>query len=715
MEKKNEVNIRKNYGTVNDNVTFNIYQYYESPENTDNENSHYKLPSKYKLFTGRTDEISLIEKLLEKTDLIILRGIGGVGKTQITKELVMKNLESFDIILWLNATNEIELCNEFRQIARYYGLSININDADSSLVIEIVKNYIMKYNRALIVFDGLDDLEPHCIKKYIPTKNTKVLMSTQNAIYDDEIFDVIEIKDFKDCDAINLIINNTKNRALSSTDDSDIKKLVRLLYNYPLAIEHARAYINKNGITIGEYITLFTNENVDIFSNKLSEYELTVLTTFKISLDKAIETENYSYELLGLSSLMNLNEIPYKTILENEKYVEKKVFRNALEALLNYSLLDVKGNYFFLHGIIQANMQNRLKNDYNYESFVKSLYERIVEKTPEIISCEEDRDLARDLLPHIEYFTKLAVHIAELEEKAFDLMISLGHLLYNFGEYQKAIEIMQVIYSLTKKIENYVFEIAALDSLGITYHYVGKPKESFEYVFKAKQLLDQHNIENQKKWWHKMNSSIHGNLGIMYKVQGDSDKSLECYQIALKSANILDDSELIINQLNNIGINYKNRGEYETAIKYYDTAIDIPCSNERLERKAYSNKGVALRLLGDHKNAIIIFEKDVSKARKIGDVRAECIGLYNLGICKFTCPEKDETLKLFEDALKLADKIDLLTTKSDLLLWLGLTFRDLFEDKQKSETYFQQSYDLAIETGNHMIVDFINSNNIPVN
>lgn len=79
-------------------------------------------------FSGREDVLGAISKPLDPKIAAAspksraLFGMGGVGKTQIAIQYAYRNLEKFDVIMWIAADNSIAIGQSFRTIPDGLGL-----------------------------------------------------------------------------------------------------------------------------------------------------------------------------------------------------------------------------------------------------------------------------------------------------------------------------------------------------------------------------------------------------------------------------------------------------------------------------------------------------------------------------------------------------------------------------------------------------------------
>lgn len=100
-------------------------------------------------FSGREDVLDAIGKPLDPetaaTSLksIALFGMGGVGKTQIAIQYAYRNLEKFDVVLWIAADNAIAIGQSCRTIADGLGLLGSDEEIkDTAAAIYKIKNWL---------------------------------------------------------------------------------------------------------------------------------------------------------------------------------------------------------------------------------------------------------------------------------------------------------------------------------------------------------------------------------------------------------------------------------------------------------------------------------------------------------------------------------------------------------------------------------------------
>ena len=170
------------------------------------------------LFTARDEELKLIHDHLtgangstERSSVIKLHGIGGVGKTQLALEYAYLFRDSYESVWWIDAQSPQSIqtcCLRFAQkliqhyasrqkepnytdIARHLGIenlvddngNLQLGERPPVLMIDVVKEWLGrdKNDHWLIIFDNLDEVDTFKITDLLP-HNLKgnVIITTRN-------------------------------------------------------------------------------------------------------------------------------------------------------------------------------------------------------------------------------------------------------------------------------------------------------------------------------------------------------------------------------------------------------------------------------------------------------------------------------------------------------------------------------------------------------
>ncbi len=110
-------------------------------------------------------------------------------------------------------------------------------------------------------------------------------------------------------------------------------------------------------------------------------------------------------------------------------------------------------------------------------------------------------------------------------------------------------------------------------------------------------------------------------IGICFCNQSEFDQALTHYQESLELAEKIQDKKGIIVNLNNRGLVYAKKKDYNTAIRNFTKAIEIDSN----DAKAMANMGLAYKKKGDEKSARIWWEKALEKQEYLPDSAEEMV------------------------------------------------------------------------------------------
>jgi len=103
--------------------------------------------------------------------VLVLGGIGGIGKTQLAITYAKRHRASYSSIFWLNATSPTTLKGSLRSLARRVLPLGAGRQCDDDQILEHTARWLSEgeNTRWLLIFDNYDEPDGYDIKKYYPS------------------------------------------------------------------------------------------------------------------------------------------------------------------------------------------------------------------------------------------------------------------------------------------------------------------------------------------------------------------------------------------------------------------------------------------------------------------------------------------------------------------------------------------------------------------
>ncbi len=421
------------YGPINTGSGTQINYHYMS--NGYKSSLFNNLPPKNLLFTGRNDILKDIQKGLEESAIFIINGIPGIGKTQIAKQYAYHSEEKYNKIYWFNVKDKSGLTREYLALASCLNLCLT---QDESIIIEKLKNFFESEDKNLIIYDNADQIDLSELKKFFPRKGNEIIVTTKNLNWDLEKISYKKISNFTEFEAKEFLLSNSSHRHMENDDEQNCLILINELMYYPLALEQARAYINKKKISFAKYLSLFKEYRFKLMGKEALDYNKTVVTTFRISFDKIAEKNDRSIQLLGLCSFLNNDNIPINELFLNKKF-DVIELDDLLENLMSYSLIDIKNGFANIHGIVQEIMRMEIEEKKETEKYVIEVSKVILDSFPDEIRTQDNINSAVQIIDHAITVHKYLNSFECCKELKAEVAKVVGITLYAFGELSNAL------------------------------------------------------------------------------------------------------------------------------------------------------------------------------------------------------------------------------------------------------------------------------------
>ncbi|KUL82145.1 hypothetical protein ZTR_10702 [Talaromyces verruculosus] len=235
-------------------------------------------------FADRPEERRRLEQLLlpyrqaqsedYRQQVVVLHGLGGIGKTQLAVEFARKYQAAFTSVFWLDGSSEDSLkqniadCagripeGQIPETSRKYSSSAN---GDLEAVIGDFMEWLSKTENKhwLIIFDNMDrdyeqesDTNAYDVNNYIPEVDHGSILITTRLVNLQQLGESLHL-DTVDMSQAQAIFRKWYNQDF---DLNDSNELLRLLDGLPLALAQAAVYMSETGASFSTYTRLYKEQ-----------------------------------------------------------------------------------------------------------------------------------------------------------------------------------------------------------------------------------------------------------------------------------------------------------------------------------------------------------------------------------------------------------------------------------------------------------------------
>jgi tetratricopeptide (TPR) repeat protein len=345
-------------------------------------------------FTGRDEVFAQLEhhfsplgqttgqetRRLALTQPHAIKGLGGIGKTQIAVEFAYRSRASgrFKHTFWVNAANEETILASFVELAGILPELSATNVTDQRKLVEAVKRWLEDRQQSwLLIFDNVDNIDNlPALREYLPQRgNGSVLLTTRaNAV--GSLATSIEVDTMGWREGTDLLLRRAGrfkdlSEEINETYLEEINRagdIVMALDYFPLALDQAGAYIEETQCTFEDYLALYQTHRQKLLARRgkqATNYPDSVATTWSLSFQKVEQANPAAAQLLHLCAFLAPDRIPEELIKEGAAYwpLELKqsaadfyIYNEVIEELLKFSLVkrQVEDRVLSIHRLVQA-------------------------------------------------------------------------------------------------------------------------------------------------------------------------------------------------------------------------------------------------------------------------------------------------------------------------------------------------------------------------
>jgi tetratricopeptide (TPR) repeat protein len=425
-----------------------------------------------------------------------------VGKTNIALELAFRLQEKSPdcSVFWVQANDAISFENSYREIGRRFQIPrLDDEKADIKQLVRKVMNEV--HSPWLMIVDNADDSNvllkadektgQHELLKYLPNShNGAILFTTRDnkAATDYAETNVITVKEMGDLESKELLTKSLRDQALVE-DKASTTRLLELLYNIPLAIKQAAAYLNKNKTTVVKYLSAYEKTNEGIIKLLSIDFEdkgryrgmkNPIATTWLISFEQIRRQDPLAADYMAFISCIHDQNIP-EGLLPSAAPDETIQALGTLQAF-GFIHKRLIGESYDMHGLVHLVIQNWLKLMGEWEEWTTKTLRRVHDMFP--WPQHENRAMWMTYLPHaqctVDTFNTGLRRTEKTKKLLAGLLHNLGWCSQIKGQYAEA----EGIYRQALQLEEIVLgkdhpnTLGSMNNLAISLHQQGKYAEA---------------------------------------------------------------------------------------------------------------------------------------------------------------------------------------------------------------------------------------------
>ena len=206
----------------------------------------WNVPARNPNFTGRVRELSdLREALRAGANVTVqsLRGMGGLGKTQLAIEYAHRHAADYDVVWFIASENPALLPDQFSGLAAALGLPTATDPTSLRIT---VHQGLREIDRWLLIFDNAEDVGD--LRPWIPSlplapgRVGHALVTTRRGGFG-SVGRVVDLDLLSEDEAVALLRTR-----IPGIDSTVAGRIGELLDHLPLAVEQATAYLERTGM-----------------------------------------------------------------------------------------------------------------------------------------------------------------------------------------------------------------------------------------------------------------------------------------------------------------------------------------------------------------------------------------------------------------------------------------------------------------------------------
>jgi tetratricopeptide (TPR) repeat protein len=607
------------------------------------------LPARKIELIGRQEELKWLSRQLQESNRVLLvNGLGGIGKTEVCKRFFLDHYREFAFAGWIDYVTSIK-----ESLVNAFGFQpdlVKMNEADT---LDERYHKILVYlnsldSNSLLVFDNIEDPGDPDLDA-LTRLPFKVIANSRSVLPGFLAYTLDFLSESCCRDLFYKYYQLEK-------DDEGVNKIVERCGRHTLSVELLARTAQNAGMSVTSFYELLTEQGFnlnDVIGDKVYTFwhdEKTrqrffdhLLKIFDISAARVTESE---LQVLTNLSVLPAIYIPMETLKE---WLELET-NEEINGLVSKGWLKRDRTTIFMQQVIQEVIRYKTHPD------VKTCG-KLTRALADNLSAEPGEN-PLDKKKYVIYADSLLQHIHDLHEDAATLANNLSLIYQALGQLEPALEFQKKAINILENVldKNHPNLASSYNNLSMIYQDLGQLEPALEFQLKDVKISEQILDKN-----HPSLATSYNNLSLIYQDLGQLEPALEFQKKATEIYEaVLDKNHpSLATSYNNLSLIYQTMGQLEPALEFQKKALEIREAvldkNHPSLATSYNNLSMVYQSLGQLEPALEFQKKTVEIFEKILDKNHPSLAtsFHNLSTIYLDMAEYPAALQYAEKAVTI--------------------------------------------------------------
>ncbi|HEX4062657.1 MAG TPA: FxSxx-COOH system tetratricopeptide repeat protein [Streptosporangiaceae bacterium] len=335
-----------------------------------------EIPVRNANFTGREKDLRELRTELRARGVAVvspvaLRGLGGVGKTQVALEYAHRFKADYDMVWWINCGQpqyvDVQLADLGRALRKEFGIPVPEEGSAPEVARTMLSLLADWEGRWLIVYDNAEDIAT--IQPFLATGHGHVLITSRSSRWAAH-GPSLEIDVFSRDESVQHL-----RQRLPAISDTEAVQVAIALGDLPLAVATAGAWLAETGNPVPEYLLQLERQPTRTLSQSLPGGEpVEVSKTWDVSLDQLQKSSAEAARLFEFCSVMSPDislELIYSNAMamllarHERAYSDSMLIGSYVRQIDRLALikLDTNLRQIHVHRLVQEVVRDRMSQE----------------------------------------------------------------------------------------------------------------------------------------------------------------------------------------------------------------------------------------------------------------------------------------------------------------------------------------------------------------